>query len=610
MSTSTFLEVEAKFAVNDDAVVPDLTQLTGVDTIAATKTHRMSAIYYDTADLRLTRSKITLRRREGGDDDGWHLKLPGVAGRLEIHAPTGELVDGRFEVPEEIVSQVRVLVRKEQLNPIAQVDNERVESILAAADGTPVAEFCDDHVSAWSLLPGGAHTSWREWEVELSGENPSTAVGNPLLLSATQLFVGSGARVSNSPSKLAMALGESAHDVELPPFAVSADIDPESPAAAVIAALKLNRDKLHEYDPKVRRDEWGSVHQMRVATRELRSHMETFNGILGGEELEHIESELKLLAGMLGYARDAEVVEERFLRLLDSEDSDVLDETTREHLRHDMGEEYRRAHRRVVATLNSNRYLALLDSIDQLLADPPVTGAHTQLTQEQDDKDSAAEADADAAEPEDVSGDIAAEEAAVEATTPEAAEDEDAEDAAEAAEAAAEVRRAQTPEEVEAILSEHLEQAYKRLMKRHRKAVENWDNTELSLHSREEYFHDMRKSAKKLRYAAEAVGAATQLKTKRLYNACKAMQSSLGDFQDAVTSRDKLVQMADAARRRGEDTFGYGLLYQRERQIGLKSLDDYAEEVKAIRSAYERLMKSVKEAQEKAAKKRDKKKNK
>ena len=305
---------------------------------------------------------------------------------------------------------------------------------------------------------------------------------------------------------------------------------------------------------------------MRVATRELRSHMETFNGILGGEELEHIESELKLLAGMLGYARDAEVVEERFLRLLDSEDSDVLDETTREHLRHDMGEEYRRAHRRVVATLNSNRYLALLDSIDQLLADPPVTGAHTQLTQEQDDKDSAAEADADAAEPEDVSGDIAAEEAAVEATTPEAAEDEDAEDAAEAAEAAAEVRRAQTPEEVEAILSEHLEQAYKRLMKRHRKAVENWDNTELSLHSREEYFHDMRKSAKKLRYAAEAVGAATQLKTKRLYNACKAMQSSLGDFQDAVTSRDKLVQMADAARRRGEDTFGYGLLYQRPRR--------------------------------------------
>ncbi|NLF91878.1 MAG: CHAD domain-containing protein, partial [Corynebacterium marinum] len=105
----------------------------------------------------------------------------------------------------------------------------------------------------------------------------------------------------------------------------------------------------------------------------------------------------------------------------------------------------------------------------------------------------------------------------------------------------------------------------------------------------------MRKSAKKLRYAAEAVGAATSLKTKRLYNACKQMQSSLGDFQDAVTSRDRLVHMADAARRRGEDTFGYGLLYQRERTIGLKSLEEYSEEVKAIRSAYERLTKNAKE---------------
>ena len=612
MSTSTFLEVEAKFAVPDTAVVPDLTRLSGIDSIASTRTHRMSAIYYDTADLRLTRSKITLRRREGGDDDGWHIKLPGIAGRLEIHAPMGEMVDGRYEVPEDIVAQVRALVRREELHPIAQVDNERVESILAAADGTPVAEFCDDHVSAWSLLPGGAHTSWREWEVELAGDSPSTAVGNPLLLSATQLFIGAGARVSSSPSKLAMALGDSVSSADMPPFLVDPDIDPESPAAAVIAALKLNRDKLHEYDPKVRRDEWDSVHQMRVATRELRSHMETFNGILGGEDLEYIESELKLLAAMLGHARDAEVVEERFLQLLDSEDSDVLDETTREHLRHDMGAEYRRAHRRVIATLNSDRYLNLLDAIDKLLADPPVAGAHVHLPEPQ----------AVGSEPiteEDVAADLqmgaegGAGQPVMEVSTDGADPEEDTTD--EAARMVAEgspvedpgaditdAHHAQTPEEVEAILSEHLDDAYRRLMKRHRKAVENWDNTELSLHQREEYFHEMRKSAKKLRYAAEAVGAATELKTKRLYNACKAMQSSLGDFQDAVTSRDKLVQMADAARRRGEDTFGYGLLYQRERNLGLKSLEEYSEEVKAITSAYERLMKSVKKSRRKAEK--------
>jgi len=618
MSTSTFLEVEAKFAVPDTAVVPDLTRLDGVESIASTKTHRMSAIYYDTADLRLTRSKITLRRREGGDDDGWHIKLPGVTGRLEIHAPLGEMVDGRYEVPEDIVAQVRALVRREDLNPIAQVDNERIESTLAAADGTPVAEFCDDHVSAWSLLPGGSHSAWREWEVELVGDTPAAAIGNPLLLSATQQFVNSGARVSASPSKLAMALGDTVHAAPLPPFAVQADVDPESPAAAVIAALKLNRDKLHEYDPKVRRDEWDSVHQMRVATRELRSHMETFNGILGGEELEYIKSELKLLAGMLGHARDAEVVEERFLNLLDSEDSDVLDETTREHLRHDMGAEYRRAHRRVVATLNSDRYLDLLDAIDALLADPPVAGAHAYIPVEQTTEPEPVTEEEAAADLEMVAEGGAGTpvmEVATDGVDPE--EDTTEEEAEMVAEGgpeiidlpeAAQAHHAQTPEEVERILSEHLEQAYKKLMKRHKKAVENWDNLELTLHEREEYFHDMRKSAKKLRYAAEAVGSATKLKTKRLYNACKAMQSSLGDFQDAVTSRDKLVHMSAAARRRGEDTFGYGLLYQRERALGMQSLEAYAEEVKAIKAAYQRLMKSVEEGRKKAARKAAKKK--
>src|SRR5690242_8931308 len=35
----------------------------------------LSAVYYDTADLRLIRSRLTLRRRRGGSDAGWHLKL-------------------------------------------------------------------------------------------------------------------------------------------------------------------------------------------------------------------------------------------------------------------------------------------------------------------------------------------------------------------------------------------------------------------------------------------------------------------------------------------------------------------------------------------------------
>lgn len=567
MSTRSFLEVEAKFSVSDNATAPDPARINGIESVLSSTTHRLSAIYYDTEDLRLTRSKITLRRREGGNDDGWHLKLPATAGRLEIHATIEEPVDGFYEVPEDILAQVRALVRNNPLTPIAQVDNERVETILGGADGQPAAEFCDDHVSAWSLLPGGEKSTWREWEIELAEGIPGTEDAATIMQSATALLISAGARVSSSSSKLVTALGDSARIASLPPFMVEPHVAPDSPAAAVIAALALNRNKLHEYDPKVRRDEWDSVHQMRVATRELRSHMETFDGILGGEELENIEAELKLLAGMLGYARDAEVVEERFLTLLDSEDSGVLDEQSQEHLREDMGAEYFRAHRRIIATLNSERYLTLLDAIDELLAHPPVIGPPATPTDVKEEADT--DEDTTAAE-----------------TT---------------------VAPSQSLEEVEKLLSEHLDQAYRKLMKRHHKAVKNWDNFELTLHEREEYFHDMRKSAKKLRYAAEAVGAATSLKTKRLYNACKAMQSSLGDFQDSVTSRDRLLKFAENARRKGEDTFGYGVLYQRERAIGLEALNDYAEEVKAIKAAYARLLASVKDSQQE--KKKDKKKN-
>lgn len=80
MSTKTFLEVEAKFAVAESIQLPELTRLSGVNHIAETRKHALSAIYYDTEDLRLTHAKITLRRRTGGNDDGWHLKIPEAKG--------------------------------------------------------------------------------------------------------------------------------------------------------------------------------------------------------------------------------------------------------------------------------------------------------------------------------------------------------------------------------------------------------------------------------------------------------------------------------------------------------------------------------------------------
>lgn len=82
MELKSQVEVEAKFSVTSDTVVPDLTTIMGVEQIVSTKVHHLSAVYYDTEDLRLTRSKITLRRRTGGTDDGWHIKFPGKTGQI------------------------------------------------------------------------------------------------------------------------------------------------------------------------------------------------------------------------------------------------------------------------------------------------------------------------------------------------------------------------------------------------------------------------------------------------------------------------------------------------------------------------------------------------
>ena len=514
-----FLEVEIKLAVDEGTGMPDLTQLPGVEEIASMREHNLSAVYYDTKDLRLTRSKITLRRRTGGADDGWHLKLPKEGGRNEVRMP----LDDPSAVPEELLAQVRSIVRTEELIPVAQVDNRRVEIALAGDEGQ-VAEFCDDHVTAWSLLPGGERTSWREWELELAEALAGTDEGATLINQGTSFLISAGARKSSSPSKLATALGDSVKTAPLPPH-MRAELEEDSPAAAVVDSLRKQRDAIVAWEPRVRADEFDSVHQLRVATREMRSLLETFEGILEGEQLTALEDELKHAAGVLGVARDAEVVEERFLELLDSDESGLVDDAARAHIAGDMRRDYNEAHAEIVAMLNSERFMELLDAIDELLAQPPV----------------------------------AKQEASEEA-----------------------------PAESKEVLYDHLKRGYKKLKKRHDKVDEHYHDTDLPLHEREDYVHDVRKAAKKLRYSANAAADAG-LKAGRLAKACKALQSKLGDFQDAVTSRDRIQRLAEEARERGEDTFAYGMLYQRELDRGEQALAGYDKAVREVRKAFKKI---------------------
>ena len=82
--------------------------------------------------------------------------------------------------------------------------------------------------------------------------------------------------------------------------------------------------------------------------------------------------------------------------------------------------------------------------------------------------------------------------------------------------------------------------------------------------------HEVRKSAKRLRYAAETATALRRKRVARIAHAAEEIQTILGDHQDGVTAQDLLHHLALEAQLRGENAFSYGLLYALE-QCNAKS---------------------------------------
>lgn len=193
------LEIERKFALGPDDAVPDPLDWPGVETASEPVQFVLDALYYDTADLRLAHAGVTLRRRTGGSDDGWHLKEPGEAdGRVERSLP----LDASSEdtPPEEFACHVARLTGDEPLRPICRVRTTRVERRLDGADG-PIAHLCDDRVSTENLLDSRLDQRWRELEVELTGDGTTD-----FLEGVTEHLLGLGIPQVSIASKLKTAL--------------------------------------------------------------------------------------------------------------------------------------------------------------------------------------------------------------------------------------------------------------------------------------------------------------------------------------------------------------------------------------------------------------------
>jgi CHAD domain-containing protein len=366
-STSRHVEVERKFDVVESTGTPSFAGIAEVVQVEKRPMQTLDAVYFDTPAGDLASKRITLRRRTGGTDAGWHLKLPaGPDARTEVRAPLGTATgrgDGRQEgVPSELLDVVLAIVRDHPLVPVARITTTREVHLLHSADGAVLAEFCDDQVTASRAATPDtalAEQRWREWEVELAAPEANTELMDLL----SHRLLGAGATPAGRGSKLARVLGTTPQDL---------DLDVADPVRRTVAE---QIDELLVRDRAVRANADDAVHQMRVTTRKIRSLLQASPDSFRFSDDASILDELRELATVLGEARDAEVLADRYRRALDGLSAQLVRGPVRERLIGDAEDRYRTGLRRSLDSLRSPRYFRLLDGLDALVAESPRTPA-------------------------------------------------------------------------------------------------------------------------------------------------------------------------------------------------------------------------------------------
>ncbi|MFI5956723.1 CHAD domain-containing protein [Cryptosporangium sp. NPDC051539] len=359
---TTVREVERKYELPAGVVLPALDDLPGVAVDPAADVFRLEAVYFDTADLRLAANRITLRRRTGGDDAGWHLKLPaGPDGRDEIHWPLGR---SSRTVPADLAALVASFARGTKLEPVARIRTTRTRRRLRDDAGEVLAELVADDVAGEALGREVTVSTWSEIEVELAGGE------RDLLDRVEKRLRSAGVRRSAYASKLARVLGDRLGG----PAGRPKGKKRSTVGDAVVVHLREQADTLLAYDPRVRRDEPDAVHKMRVSTRRLRSALQTFGTVVDRRATRPLTDELKWLAGVLGEARDLEVLRERFASQVAATADDLVIGPVQARITGHLAHRQAEARDHVLEALNSERYFALLDALDGLVDDPPLRG--------------------------------------------------------------------------------------------------------------------------------------------------------------------------------------------------------------------------------------------
>lgn len=196
-------ERELKFSVPGEFELPDLMGFVSGIVAEPSDVVELDAVYHDSADFRLARRGVTLRRRSGEGSPRWTLKLPkhlvadpspGLLARREI-----ELIDPAVEPPTELVERVRGLLDGGVLSPVVRLVSRR-HRIRLVVGGNIIGEIDDDDVTV--VIDGEVTTRFREVEIEFTATASDDLIGR---LAAAMLDAGAGP--ADPTPKLVRALG-------------------------------------------------------------------------------------------------------------------------------------------------------------------------------------------------------------------------------------------------------------------------------------------------------------------------------------------------------------------------------------------------------------------
>ncbi|HEV2475304.1 MAG TPA: CYTH and CHAD domain-containing protein, partial [Candidatus Dormibacteraeota bacterium] len=367
------LEREVKLGAGPAFHLPDLAGVIEGVAVGPSETIRLETVYFDTADLRLARWGVSLRHRAG---EGWTLKLappPPSPGKPSAVLERDELTfeGGAKKPPEAALEVVRAYVRKAELLPVARLSTVRRRVRLVDPTGMRVAEVVDDEVSVRDGRRVAAR--FREIEVEVAGRAlgalPADEGQDGVITPLVTRLRNAGAGAPDPTPKHIRALGPRAIE---PPEVAAEPLLPNAPARDVIRnAIAESVASLLHHDPLVRtgRDP-EAVHQARVATRKLRSHLRTFGPLLDVQWTEPLRSELGWLALSLGAVRDREVLLDRLRNRTESlPGNDIRSAAALLQL---LENEIDSLRQKLKEDLDSQRYIDLLENL--------VAAAHSPAT--------------------------------------------------------------------------------------------------------------------------------------------------------------------------------------------------------------------------------------